>query len=98
MSYVQESQDASQLACARCGGNNITDFVDDELNEKTVVKRGRDQKWTKYRDEKFPYNNTVLDLFLHDEEGFRRFRCMNYEHFIGLTEMISLIVSKIDQC
>ena len=26
ISYVRESQDASSLACARCGGNNLPQF------------------------------------------------------------------------
>ena len=47
-------------------------------------------------DEKGAYNNIVLDLFLHDEEGFRHFMHMNYEQFIELTEMIAPIVSKTD--
>ena len=56
--------------------------------KKRVVKRGRYQKWIKDRDEKVECNNIVLDLFLHDEEGFHRFMRMNYEKFIELTEMI----------
>ena len=50
--------------------SNIIDLVDNEPKEKRVVKRGRDRKWIKDRDEKGAYNNIVLDLFLHDEEGF----------------------------
>ena len=50
--------------------NNIIDLVDNEPKEKRVVKRGRDRKWIKDRDEKGAYNNIVLDLFLYDEEGF----------------------------
>ena len=57
--------------------NNVIDLVDDEPKEKRVVKRGRDRKWIKDRDEKGAYNNIVLDLSLHDEEGFRRFMHMN---------------------
>ena len=49
------------------------------------------RKWIKYRDEKGAYDNIVLDLFLHDEEGFRRFMCMNYEQVIELTVMIAPI-------
>ena len=56
--------------------------------KKRVVKRGRYQKWIKDRDKKVACNNIVLDLFLHDEEGFHRFMRMNYEKFIELTEMI----------
>ena len=32
--------------------NNIIDLVDDESNEKRVVKRGRDRKWIKYQTKK----------------------------------------------
>ena len=46
--------------------------------------------------EKGAYNNIVLDIFLHDEEGFRHFMRMNYEQFIDVTEMIAPIVSKTD--
>ena len=56
-----------------------------------VVKRVRDPKWIKDRDEKGSYNNIVLDLFLHDQEVFRRFMRMNYEQFIELTEKIAHI-------
>ena len=76
--------------------NNIIDLVDNEPKEKRVVKRGRDRKWIKDWDEKGAYNNIVLNLSLHDEEGFRRFVHMNYEQFIELTEMITPIVSKTD--
>ena len=76
--------------------NNIIDLVDDEPKEKRVVKRARGRKWRNDRDEKGAYNNIVSDLFLHDEEGFRRFMRMNYEKFIELTEMITPIVSKMD--
>ena len=62
--------------------NNIIDLVDDESKEKRVVKRGRDRKWIKNRDEKGAYNNIVLDIFLYDEEGFCHFMRMNYEQFI----------------
>ena len=31
---------------------------------------------------------------MHDEEGFCRFMCIDYEQFIELTDMIVLIVSK----
>ena len=51
----------------------------------------------KYRDEKGAYSNIVLYLFLHNEEGFRRFMCMNHEQLFEQTEMIAPIVSKIDQ-
>ena len=64
---------------------------------KRVVKRGTDRNWIKDRDEKEPYSNIVLDLFLHDEEGFCRFMRMNYEQFIELTEMMAAIVSKWTQ-
>ena len=37
-----------------------------------------------------------IDIFLHDEEGFRHFMRMNYEQFIDLTEMIAPTVSKMD--
>ena len=50
----------------------------------------------KDRDKKDAYNNIVLDLFLHHEEGFRRFMRMNHEQFIELTEIIAPIVSKTD--
>ena len=76
--------------------NNIIDLVDDKAKEKRVVKRGRDWKCIEDRDEKGAYNNIDLDLFFHDEEGFRRFMRMNYEQFIELTEMIAPIVSKTD--
>ena len=76
--------------------NNILDLVDNKPKEKRVVKRGRDQEWIKDRGEKVTYNNIVLDLFLHDEEGFRCFIRMNYEQFIELTEIIAPIVSKMD--
>ena len=56
--------------------NNTIDLVDDEPKEKRVVKRGRDRKWIKDRDEKGAYNNIVLDLFLHDEEGFFAVSCV----------------------
>ena len=46
--------------------------------------------------EKGAYDNIVLDIFLHDEEGFRHFIRMNYEQFIDVTEMIAPIVSKTD--
>ena len=46
-------------------------------SKKIVVKRGRERKWIKDRDEKGAYNDIVLDLFLHDEEWFRHF--MKYE-------------------
>ena len=49
------------------------------------------------RDEKETYSNIVLDLFSHDEEGFRRFMRMNCEQFLALTEMIAPIVSKWTQ-
>ena len=48
----------------------------DEPNEKRFVARGRERKWIKYQYEKRACNNIVLDLFLHDEEGFRRFMCI----------------------
>ena len=64
--------------------------------EKKVIKRGRDQKWTKDRGEKGVYKNVVLDSLLHDEERFRLFICMNYEQSIKLTEMIAPIVSNSD--
>ena len=76
--------------------NDIMDLVDDELNEKTVLKRGRDRKSIKDRDEKAAYNNIVLYLYLHDEEGFGRFMRLNYEQLIELTERIAPIVSKTD--
>ena len=62
-------------------------------SKKIVVKRGRERKWIKDRDEKGAYNDIVLDLFLHDEEWFRQFMRMNYEQFIELTEMIAPIIS-----
>ena len=76
--------------------NNIIDLVEDKAKEKRVVKRGRDWKYAEDRDEKGAYNNIDLDLFLNDEEGFRRFMRMNYEQFIELTEMIAPTVSKTD--
>lgn len=68
--------------------NNIINLVEHQPNEKRVVKRGTDQKWIKYRDEKSACNNIVLDWFFHDEEGLRRFMCMNYEltSFVSKTE------------
>ena len=42
--------------------NNMIDLVDDEPNEKRVVKRGRDANWKKDRDEKEAYSNIVLDF------------------------------------
>ena len=73
---------------------NKIDLVDNKSNEKIVAKRSRDRKWIKHRGEKGTYNNIVLDLFLHDLEGFHFFLCMNYEQFIELTEMIALIFPK----
>ena len=35
--------------------NNIIDLVNDESKEKRVVKRVRDRKWIKNRDEKGAY-------------------------------------------
>ena len=64
------------------------EWVKLKKRKKRVVKRGRYQKWIKDRDEKVACNNIVLDLFLHDEEGFHRFMRINYEKFIELTEMI----------
>ena len=69
--------------------DNIIDLVDDKPKGKWITKKGRDRKNS--------YNNVVLDLFLHDEEEFRRFMRMNYEQFIDLTEMIAPIVSKTDK-
>ena len=63
--------------------NNIIDIIEDEPQEQRVAKRGRDRKWIKDRDEKGAYSNIILDLSLHDEEGFRRFMRMNYEQFIS---------------
>ena len=40
----------------------MIDLVDDEPNEKRVVKRGRDANWKKDRDEKEAYSNIVLDF------------------------------------
>ena len=77
--------------------SNRIDLVDNESNEKIAEKRDRDRKWIKYRGEKGTYNNTVLDLFLHDVEGFHRFLCMNYEQIIELTEIIAPNFSKTDQ-
>ena len=42
----------------------------------------------KHRDEKGAYSNIVLYLFLHNEEGFRRFMCMNHGQLFEQTEMI----------
>ena len=60
--------------------NNIINLVEHEPNEKRVVKRGTDRKSA--------CNNIILDWFFHDEEGFRRFMCMNYEltPFVSKTE------------
>ena len=66
-------------------------------SKKIVIKRGRERKWIKDRDEKGTYNDIVLDLFLHDEEWFRHFIRMNYEQFIELTEMIPLLFPKRTQ-
>ena len=53
--------------------NNIIDLVDNDSKKKRVVKRGREQEWINDREETGAYSNIVLDLCLHDEEGFLRY-------------------------